>query len=91
MPHYQKILILQFFDASRMNIIETFKEVFPKKEASEEKNPFQSKKASSSAWIPLMSNLAGSMIHFKEIGQTNLYIALTDIREKIRKNQSQAK
>lgn len=84
-----KLAILMWFDGCRANIIQAFPAIFPKPVAKEN-SPFKStggKSFKNGGWIDMISELASSPAEYDQIGNTNLFTALTDISFRIRKNQ----
>ncbi|PRY90566.1 hypothetical protein [Mongoliibacter ruber] len=84
-----KLSILAWFDNCREQIIKHFPLIFPKAPAQEKTNPLQQikKKSTEPDWMPMISELAGSMDNYDKIGNTNLFTAFTDISHRIKKNQ----
>jgi hypothetical protein len=85
-----KLAILKWFDSCRKLLARNFPLIFPKSSQEEDDgNPLAkiSQGKGSSDWISLIGELAGSMDNYDKIGNTNLYIAFTDISHRIRKSQ----
>lgn len=101
LDHKTKLAILMWFDGCRQFLVGKFPLLFAKpssqehtttKSISESLSPTkkQGPPQSQAQWVKLISELAGSMSQYKEIGDTNLVIAFMDISHRIQKN-NQAK
>lgn len=89
-----KLAVLLWFSGCREQISNNFPLVFKKQEAAKEAaSPQRSKssKPNGVGWMQLISELSGSMDQYEKIGNTNLYIALTDISHRIKKSEEAKK
>jgi hypothetical protein len=80
----EKIIVLMWFESCREFLIRAFPTVFTKPAAPTTPQPARK---SGSGWLELISELAGNMTLYEDIGNTNLFTALTDITHRIKKNR----
>lgn len=84
-----KLAIMMWFDGCRTQLIKHFPLVWKKvdpKQLAEKKTV-----TTNTNWMQLISELSGSMDNYEKIGNTNLYIALTDISHRIKKRNEELK
>ncbi len=99
LPEDTKLAILMWFDSCREQLIHRFPLIFGKPKssvtASKEKQSLPTANrqppTGSNPWLDYISELSGGMMHYEDIGNTNLFIALTDISYRIRKNKEAEK
>ena len=103
-PEDTKLAVLMWFDSCREQIIQRFPLIFGKPKANTgarlqrktvvgvspttHNRPLPT---GSNPWLDYISELSGGMMNYETIGNTNLYIALTDISYRIRKNKDAEK
>jgi hypothetical protein len=83
-----KIAVLMWFDGCRTHLIKYFPLIWKKPGPNQQ---VDKKTVKNTNWMQLISELAGSMDNYEKIGNTNLYIALTDISHRIKKRNEELK
>jgi len=105
-PEDTKLAILMWFDSCREQIIHRFPLIFGKpktnnrqpspdngQRTTDNRHPPTAtrQRTSGNPWLDYISELSGGMMNYEDIGNTNLFIALTDISYRIRKNKEAEK